>query len=390
MEVAAENGRLSTLKYLHSGPCPAPWNGEVLTAAVGSDDCLMWLLAQAEARKWSGGLVVVAADMGNMPLLEYLRNHANSLAPLQEWSADATAVAASSGHLAVLQWLRSQHPKVPWNTEVCLAAAANGDMTMLQWARQQNHPAPWDAEMCARAASNGNLDILSWLRAQQPCCPWDADVTLETVQAYKLSTLQWLLAQQPPCPLQLGCVNEAVWQGNVQMLQLISEHGQMPNGDQYWHAAQLGHLDILRWLHRKKVPVCRDTSVTVCDEAISAPILLFLGDIGTRLTTKQQQQVVQIRKAYCTLYGLLRWCRQAVSDPSKSINRAFIAFSTKASGQNLLVGLSMLPAEVLDMIALAAGLRHTLLQNATDNHLYPPPYIRLTRYSTEIWKSEHG
>lgn len=115
--------------------------------------------------------------------------------------------------------------------------------------------------------------------------------------------------------------------------------------------------------------MCRDLSVTVCDEAVSAPILLFLGDISTPLSTKQQQQMVQIRKACCTFYGLLRWCRRAVSDPSKGINRAFIPLSTKASGQNLLVRLCMLPAGVLDMIALAAGLRHTLLQIATDNHL---------------------
>ena len=448
MELAADCGQLSTLKYLCSGPCPAPWTSQVLSATMtmtSEDACLMWLLAQTEARKWTSGLVAVAAEFGNIPALQYLRDNANLLAPLDlEWSVDATETAAAMGHLAVLQWLRSQDPKVPWDTSVCYAAAAHGNMSMLQWARSQDPPAPWDASVSAAAAENGNLDILTWLQAQQPpvpmdttctqnaaragrldvlqslrrqqppCpwseattssaaqhghlhvlqwlrrqdppCPWDATPTFKAVQADDPSMLQWLLAQQPPCHLHSRCAREAVCQGSLQMVQLISDHGQMPSGHQYWNAAQLGHLDTLRWLHRKKVPVLISKSSKVCGDAISSPIMLFLGDISNPMPSEQVKRLMQIRKACCTFYGLLRWCRRAVSDPSRGINRAIIALSTNATGQNLLVRLSMLPVEVLDKIALAAGLRHTLFQDASDDHLYPPPDHPMTRNSRAFWK----
>ncbi|KAK9840324.1 hypothetical protein WJX74_007627 [Apatococcus lobatus] len=110
-----------------------------------------------------------------------------------------------------------------------------------------------------------------------------------------------------------------------------------------------------------------------CSKSITTPLLLLLGDIGAALTPEQQVQLLSARRTFCTFHGLLRWCRHAVWDPSKGMHRAFDILSTNASGQNLLVRLSMLPPEILSRIALIAGLQHTIFQDAEDDHLYPLP-----------------
>lgn len=87
----------------------------------------------------------------------------------------------------------------------------------------------------------------------------------------------------------------------------------------------------------------------------------------------QQLQLVQARKACCTFYGLLRWCCRSIPASGKDINQAS-AHSPDAPGWHLLVTLSMLPVEVVDRIALAAGMRHDLFQvSDTDDHLCPQP-----------------
>ena len=437
MEAAARHGHLSTLQCLRSGPNPAPWDEGVLLAAAGHADCFEWLLTQKDPCPRGNDIVIEMAAAGNMQGLELLRHNADPPVPLDEWSAAVTCAAAAAGNLPVLQWLRMQVPPVPWDEDVCTAAAERNDLSMLEWVRGQDPPCPWDSVCTSEAAGNGNMDMLKWMQAQQPpcpftafctsraaeagrlnvlqwlrrevmppcpwsgaCtraatqhgqfdmlrwlraedppCPWAGACTLDVVRSGKLTELEWLLAQEPPCPVHSSCAKEAVRRGDLQMVQLLSNHGHKPYGHLYLDAAQLGHVHILRWLHRTKVPASHDSSEEIFSMAISSSLLLFLGDVSIPLPAKLQARLTQARKRCCTFYGLLRWCRQAVSDPSRGINRAFSAPSTNASGQNLLVRLCMLPPEVLEKISLAAGLRHTLFQDSSDDHLYPRPEYIMT------------
>ena len=74
----------------------------------------------------------------------------------------------------------------------------------------------------------------------------------------------------------------------------------------------------------------------------------------------KRAQLNQARKAYCTFHGLLRWCRRAVSDPSKGAHLAFDSPPGDISGQILLVRLSLLPSELIRKIAVAAELQHDI------------------------------
>ena len=91
-------------------------------------------------------------------------------------------------------------------------------------------------------------------------------------------------------------------------------------------------------------------------------MLLFLGDIGAPLPADQQARLLVARRAFCTFHGLLRWCRSAVSDPSRGAHCAFDYLSNESAGQELLVLLSKLPSELVTKIAVAARLQHDIFQ----------------------------
>ncbi|KAK9840305.1 hypothetical protein WJX74_007243 [Apatococcus lobatus] len=439
IEGAARHGHLEVLKFLRSGPRPAQWNLSVAVAATRHQECLEWLLLQEPPCPCDVDTVDAAARLGNLPALQFLHSHHESLVSLSEWDEYTLNAAVASGSLKVLKWLRSQNLALPdeWETSICKAAAERGDMSMLQWARSTEPPCPWGSEVTAAAASNGNLGMLQWLRAQQPPCPFSSRCTARAARAGRLDALQWLRAQQcpwdesctaaaanrsllhilkwvraqhPPCPWDPHCTLRAVEDGNHLLLvwlldhgcpvhpeaareavcragmlsvHLLSIHGHMPSGQQYYEAAQLGHLSMFRWLVCTRVPVCKVRPPWLSTASISGPMLLCLGDIKAPLPRNQQAELMALRKAHCTFHGLVRWCRAAVSDPSKGMHRAFDGLAANASGQNLLVRLSMLPSEILSRIALAAGLQHTLFQSLDDDHLYPCAEQVLSREDLE-------
>ena len=436
MEAAASHGHLEVLKHLRSGPSPVSWPDSILSKAVGHADCLEWLLAQEPPCPYDEELLNEAAAAGNLPALQHLRLHHQKFMPLTAWDDSVTCSAAEEGHLAVLQWLRRLVPPVPWDAHVCRVAAERGNMAMLLWVHGQDPPAPWDSHCISAAAREGNLsmlqwlhgkgcpcdasvmrqaaragrlDMLQWLRQQHPPCPWDescmqaaashpreAMPMLEWLHTQvppapwaigctlaaagnSLAVLEWLLSQDPPCPLHPACPQPAARRGDLPMLELLSRYGCMPTGTEYYTAAKHGQRHVLRWLHQKRVPapvaahLATQFGGWLSWGPMSMPVLLFLGDIGASLHPEQHSRLLKARKACCTFHGLVRWCRQAVSDPSKGINRAFDALSTNAAGQSLLVRLSLLPPEIVSKIALAAGLQHNLFEaSGADDLLHPP------------------
>ena len=420
LEDAAEGGHLNILKHLCSGIACPPWPPTILALAANHPECLEWLLRQEPQCPHDEDTLPEVAAAGNLPALQYLRLHPEKFMPLTDWNEDVTTRAAQAGQLAVIQWLRGLNPPVPWDKTASSGAAYYGHLSVLQWIHGQVPPCPWSSVSTRNAAFVGELGILQWLRTRSSPCPWDASCAaaaaeqqpkffiseierltvgqdppsatdalhmrnaackqdLATLQWLRNQTppapwdercteaaagnditiLKWILSQDPPCPLRPDSWSQAVCRGNLPMLKLLSKHGCMPTGQAYYEAAWRGHISILRWLHRKQVPVpnAHSTPPTVC---ISSPVLLFLGDIHAPLPPPEQSQLMLARKTFCTFHGLLRWCRHAVSDPSRGMDRAFDALSTDTSGQTLLVWLSLLPPDLRNKIAVAAGLQHDL------------------------------
>merc|ERR1712134_137211 len=79
-----------------------------------------------------GILLHIAARNGHLSELKWLHNRRYA------WTSSTTAYAALGGHLKVLQWARSKG--CPWDEQTCTMAAAKGHLEILQWARSQGCP----------------------------------------------------------------------------------------------------------------------------------------------------------------------------------------------------------------------------------------------------------
>ncbi len=425
MYLAAESGHLEILKYLHSENDLGCWDDETTEAAVPHLECLKWLLFtdspeghctwgcdllgkiarhhglpalewvdahwQFTEECWISDILKAAAEKGDQPMAEWLRAHD----PPAPWDASVCIAAVQRGDISMLSWLRSQNPPCPWDKEVCKAAADCYDFSMLAWLRGQDPPCPWDESLTEAAAADRNLQMLQWLRAQEPPCPWSPGTCAAAVRAGQLEILIWLRSQDPPCPwdetcatmaahqadlkillwihdnlgLQqagttLECMRIAARQGNLSMLEWLSSRGVPLTGELYIAAAERSHSHMLRFLHGHKVP--RPQAQTVKQMRwCRLPVLMFLSDIGVRLHKMDRHRVRQARTAWCLFHALVRWCRRAVSEPSRKAHLAFDSLAEDRSGQLLLTRLSQLPPELVSKIAVVAGLQHDILITST-------------------------
>ncbi len=413
VNIAAAGGHLEMLKYLCLGPRASLQNMDYLSVeAAEHPECVKWLLSGSVplfrsfeehilphiARKhdlsclqWfhtncdmtdefdDPQLLVVAVEKGDQPMLEWLR----ALNPPVPWDISVCEVAASRGNISMLAWLRGQQPPCPWGESVASAAAACGKLATLQWLRAQESPCPWSAAACTAAARSGRLDILRWLRGQIPPCPWTAACpAAAATHPQDLAVLHWLHAHGCPfdehtawtaarcrslpllqwlhsvgCPLHSSCLTSAANQGNPAMLEWLCEQGFLLTGRLYVAAAKGQQSLMLRYLHNKRVPVT-DRSCGRLPSRMVLPHLMFLADLGFQLPDSEKSRVAKARKAHCTFHGLVKWCRLAVSDPSKGALHAFDSLAEDRSGQVLLTRLCLLPQELLTKIAVAAELQH--------------------------------
>ena len=329
MRAAASGGQLHILQFLRSRPTPAFWDTLVSCEAVDHLDCLKWLLTQDPPCPFDECIIETAVCSGALDVLRWLRTLPQI--PLNWWSDETwTHSAAYEGNLDMLKWLRSLDPPCPWAANACTAAASWSNFEMLRWMRAQQPPCPWD-EMCAEAAAGqGDIRMLEWISAQDPPCPWGPNSTLLAATG-----------------------------GHLEALKFLHSHGCSVTSDAYWAAAS--SRQVLRWLHGQKIPA--PSRLPVAWRGIPTPILMFLGDIGVQLPDWHREKLQTARRSFCAFLGLLRWCRSAVSDPSRGAHRAFDYLCQESSGQELLVLLSRLPPELVSKIAVAANLQHDFFQS---------------------------
>ena len=385
MANAASPGHLQVLQYLHKNPNQAPWDRQVAENAREHPECLGFLLSQTPPCPCPYSVVWDLAGRGQLDTLKHLHSHGQL--PLSVRDGLVTHQAGLGGHLSVLQWLRSLDPPSPWHARVLVAAASQNDFEMVQWMRQQDTPCPWDAHCTAAAANHGPLGMLRWLRAQDPPCPWDAECYKASPHA-TLTTMQWLRSQQPPCPWDKSCTASAVqhdrldllqWMrqqqppcpwgeiacraaassGNLEILQLVHEQAGPWTDEVYHHAAWRGHMHVLRWLHLAQIPV--PMAPVRCysqNTDMPVPALMLLADIGCPLDPSLGRQLIRAQKAFCAFHGCVRWCRRVGPGCRQHARQER---NGSMASTDLLLGLSRLPPELVNEVAVAAELQHDLL-----------------------------
>jgi hypothetical protein len=284
--VAARNGQLGALKFLHQHGCL--WDVTTCTEAAnwGHLACLQY--AHENGCKWNAETCTKAAQSGRLGTLKYVVDkgcevnvqtlvaampHPLCIQLLRDmgfWKLYPllTAAAASTRDLPLLRQLHEQG--CPWDKRTCEAAARGGDLACLQYAHEQG--CPWDSDTCGDAANNGKVECLryaidhgcprpaeliikaaqssscmqylheigvSWAQgvtwraalcldtkalayAHEHGCPWDADTANTAASWAKESCLKYALEHN--CPTQYDTCNIAA-ASDLKCLKLVLKHG---------------------------------------------------------------------------------------------------------------------------------------------------------------------
>jgi hypothetical protein len=136
--IAAGNGDLNCLKYLHENNCP--WS--VITCSNAAErghlDCLKY--AHENGCPWNTTTFAWAAQNGHLDCLKYL--HENCRSPTEgrgcPWDESTTSSAAYGGHLDCLKYLRERG--CPWDSSTTGWAKRKGHIHILEYARENGCP----------------------------------------------------------------------------------------------------------------------------------------------------------------------------------------------------------------------------------------------------------
>jgi uncharacterized protein YciI len=202
--VAARNGHLEILTWLHEQGCP--WDSDTFVSAVhfgtksGNWDVLKWLCQRKcpvdvyDYRSFSAA-ISAAVGTGNLDMAQFLHEQerpagtdtvldvavgAGNLTMVKllvdrgcRMSKYTCAVAARTGHLEILTWLHEQG--CPWNEDACTEAAREGHLDALIWLRE--HGCPWNEDTLYCAEESGMHDVFEWAKSNG--CPYPADMSEE-------------------------------------------------------------------------------------------------------------------------------------------------------------------------------------------------------------------
>ncbi|GFR45504.1 hypothetical protein Agub_g6892 [Astrephomene gubernaculifera] len=218
VELAAQEGRLETLKVLHEWGFPL--SDQVLHYAESSQHWAVvgWFLKLVqegeEVEVDVPGVFQGAASSGHLGLMTSFldacrRDSVSAGTAEQAWPYDtfseplaciAFTCAAEGGCLEALEWLTEQGCPMPEDGKPYWLAAQNGDMATLRCLRRLGcpwGPPGWLVSECVKYVSCCRLPVLQWMLAEG--CPADLGQALEAVRvriAYDGGTEEMLRVQE--------------------------------------------------------------------------------------------------------------------------------------------------------------------------------------------------
>lgn len=130
---AIEHKKVEWLKYAQDAGVPLPTDPEIcaLAAEDGSLDCLVWL--HEAGCPWDNRTCSWAASNGHLDCLQYAHTQGCP------WDEDTCAFAAQNGHLECLEYAHLQG--CPWDKNTFILAAIFNNLKCLQYAH--THGCPW-------------------------------------------------------------------------------------------------------------------------------------------------------------------------------------------------------------------------------------------------------
>jgi len=236
--IAAGNGRLEILKYLHENGYSFGDQACFYAASNGHLEVVKYLhLNKTEDRLcWDRISCEAAAENGYLEVLKYL--HDNGC----PWDDDTCHGAARGGHLGILMYLHANG--CPWNSYTCGIAVMKGHYDVLKYLHENG--CSWNVNSCTNAARNGDLNVLEYLHENG--CPWDKNACEYAVIEGHYDVLKYL--HENGCPWERRIIyDHAITNNRVEILKYLEQNGCCWNDESCSRAAFYGSFDILRYLH---------------------------------------------------------------------------------------------------------------------------------------------
>ena len=245
----AAKGNMEMLKYCVANECPVDEYACAIAASNGSLECLKYLHETAKA-PWDYETAEEAAYSGHLHILEYLVER-----KFDEYNTRACSCAAIDGHLDCLKYLH-ETAKAPWGSDAVREAREHNHPECLQYLRDNDCPLPvgwWYDEdgtlfgeaTINAAAKDGDLEMVKYCVANQ--CPMNEYACAYAAENDQLECLKYL-HETAKAPWDGSTSEWAARNGHLRILEYLFERGY----DEFlWavtSAATNGHLDCLKFL----------------------------------------------------------------------------------------------------------------------------------------------
>jgi hypothetical protein len=261
-EMAAMNGNLSALQYVHSIGCQ--WTAVTCAAAAtNSLACLKY--AHDNGCQWDGSTCSSAAENNRLDCLTYaydrgcpwdsktVQNAAskNSFSCFKFAIKNGCAIdtftydaAAMSGSIQCLQYLLDNYPHKP---DVGLPIVVKDNIDIIKFAHEKGM-VTWKAVVCEAASKFGSINALKYAREHK--CPWTAKTANN---AANLACLQYALQNGCPYTPAEVCAN-AVTRGDLAMLKYAVEFGCEWDLNTLCKGAIVNDMNMVQYIYNRSQP----------------------------------------------------------------------------------------------------------------------------------------
>ncbi len=186
-------------------------------------------------------------------------------------------IAAENGNIQVLEYCQRNHPQFEtllWQCQrncsggLCNSSMTNKDkeqaLNTLKWLRW--YGCPWGMNFCSYVARFDNLEALKLARNE--ACPWDQDTIRYAVERGNIPIIEYCL--QNKCPMTAEVCSSAMSIANhsvaLEVLKLLRKHSCPWNETTCTRAISGGHFEAMLWAMRNGCPWTIDTFTLLVEE----------------------------------------------------------------------------------------------------------------------------
>jgi hypothetical protein len=259
---ALESGNLEMAKWIHANSTQQAQVGFYVDNAVksGNLDMVKWVIETFDNPAYKSP-ISIAASVGNIDILNYLHNKS-----IHGDYSNAGTYAAAKGHLPVLKWLR-KHLQLWVPLKAFAVAIKKGHAHVAGWIHG-HYPLILNNQYFYYRGPQV-VATIEWLYVKSGSPPVLAKAFIKnSAELGHLDVLKWIVSKNYCIQQQLSTLAAlAAKGGHINVIEWLHElHGPIHNSAIMEAAAQHGHLNLVKWLYNRGYP---HGGVETMDSALS-------------------------------------------------------------------------------------------------------------------------